>query len=722
MKSPYAYVTSGGVSNTRVRMSLEEATLEDLYNAARVPTQLEVAAITYHNGTKKERSNVKKELNYFIGGTFKTLRRDDANVQSRTLLTLDVEQGEDDATPPPDPRVVVERLAELGGCGWVYTSLSHTPKSPRYRVVLPLGNPVMAGPAAAATLKASTQAAAAKLGIEEWTKPESWVLSQPMYLPARLKGSAFFQEYRDGAAWRAVAGRASDGARGPGVPADIPDDIDPILGTLKREGMYLGEKRGHKGMHFITCPFHDQHENENDTQTVYYEAHHDGNPRPAVKCFDTAPDVDGLPHLTYKTLVRYLRKADLLAPDADDHTVLDDYEAFDRKSDMSRLLDGPAIPQQWSIEQFAPVGRVTVLAGPGGQGKSLAMLHVLIHLACGHQWGLFCTPANAPLRSLYISYEDGASQLQNRVQLIARHLGKEDDGTFDLLHDVQGQVRKNLRTYAADDDAAQWLLLNKPDRFGQPEATDRVEWLTGYLTSRKIKMLVLDPVVFTHQLNENDIADMATYMQTLGAIAKEAQCAIVVIHHMSKTGGFGIIDDINQNSLRGASSISDNARSVMAGINMPHLDCQQYGINPDERTQYFVAKHVKHNYSAPLPLQVFHNVGGVMVYRPEIRRMDADAVAEVKERSKLDRDNLKRDAQAVQVLECLDALTRGTSATVNQVIQDTGLQPRVLKTLPEWMEGMGWIHIEEGANRAKHMSILKEGRTHLKLLKLDKEK
>ena len=637
--SPYSYVTSGGVSNTRVRVASEGATLDTLHDLFATPVQIDVASITYHNGSKKDRSNVKKALSYFVGGTFDPPQRHDDNVQARTLLTLDVEQGEHNDSPPPSPDVVAARLAALDGSGWVYTSLSHTPKSPRYRVVLPLGKPIQGGTVESmgAILKASTIAAAQKLGVEEWTQPESWVLSQPMYLPAKLKGGTFYQNHRAGKAWSSVDAAPRTG------PADFPDHTDPTLNALKAAGLYLGEAHNHKGKHFITCPFHAQHDAENETQTVYYEAHHDGNPRPAVKCFDTAPDDGGVPHLTYATLVHALRGSGAAKGELDDRKVLDDYETFRVKADLSRLLDGATIPQEWAVAQFAPVGRVTVLAGPGGQGKSLFGVHLMAHLACGLPFGLQHLPPDSPaLRSLYVSYEDGTSQLQARTRRVAHNIEQRDDKTYGLLHDVAGQMRSNMQVYAADDDAAEWLLLTKPDRNGQPAPTDRVDWLIGYLKKYRVRMLTLDPVVYTHQLNENDIADMSSYMQTLSRIAREANLAVVVLHHMSKTGGFGVLDTINQNSMRGASSIADNARSVFAGVMMPQEDCLAYGINPDERHNYFVLKHVKHNYSAPLPLQVFHNVDGVMVYRPEIRKQEASVLAEAKEALKTQQDDFKR--------------------------------------------------------------------------------
>ena len=722
--TPYAYVTSGGVSNTRVLLTEKDATLADLHTKFAKPLELDVSSTTYHKGTKRDRSNVKKELHYFVGGTVEPAKRDDANVQSRTLLTLDVEQGDADPTPPPPPETVVQALAAMDGAGWVYTSISHTPESPRYRVVLPLGKPITGTTAEMqASLQASTIAAARKLGIEAWTKPESWVLSQPMYLPAKLRGGTYYESCRStGKSWGAVKGKAVAPAA---QPADIPDERpDPILNALRSAGLYLGEKRGHAGMHFIRCPYHAQHEAENDTQTVYYEAHFDGNPRAAVKCFDTAPDVDGVPHLSYQTLVRHLRADGLLPKDGETtetQAVLEDYEAFNRANDMAALLRGPVVQQEWAIEQFAPIGRVTVLGGPGGQGKSLAMLHTLVHLACGLPFGELRTPNKSKLRSLYISYEDGPAQLQARVQTITSKLSEALSDHDGRIYSVSDHVEKNVRVHAADDDAHQWLMLTKPDRFGTPEATARVAWVTGYLKAFQYRLLALDPVVFTHQLSENDIADMAAYMRVLGQIAKAANCAIVVIHHMSKSGAFGVLDSINQNSLRGASSISDNARSVMAGVMMPLEDCKAYDVNPEERHHYFVMKHVKHNYSAPLPLQVFRNEGGFMTHRPEIRKLADEAIQAAKENDKAEAEAAKREEQAIAVLEYLDGLTASTFASINMVLDGVARLPggrklhaRDMKTLPEWMEEAGWINIQKGQRNAKEMQILKGGKAHLK--------
>lgn len=709
--TPYSYVTSGGVENARVKVA-EEATLEDLVAEHATPVQLDVSSIEYHNADKKTRTAIKKQLPYFVGGVIKG-RRHDSNVQHRTLLTLDVEQGTADV-PPPKPEDVVARLEELGGAGWVYTSLSHTPTAPRYRVVLPLGRPIE-GDAAPLSLQASTQAAAKKLGIEEWTQPESWVLSQAMYLPAKLKGGKYYSKFVDGKPWssKRAPDRVSDN-RNATVPADIPDEKpDLVLHAIKQAGLYLNENPRHKGMHFITCPFVDQHGAENETQTVYYEAHYDGNPRPAVKCFDSEPDRDGQSHLTYAKLVRWLRDGEWLTQDEQERVgVLDDYDTFDAKANLDNVLDREPVAREWAIDRFAPTGKVTVLAGPGGVSKSMLMLHVLIHASTGRDWGGF--RVDDPLRSLYVSYEDDQQELAKRVHTLAATLQAEDSGTFDLLYDVAGSIRKNVRMFAADDEAASWLMLTKPDRFGQPERTERVDWLIGYLKEKRIRMVVLDPAVYTHQLEENDIADMAVYMQTLTYIAKQANCAVVVLHHMNKTGGWSQLDDINQGSLRGASSFADNARSVAVVVSMSIRDAEAYGLPAEHETtgKYAVFKHVKHNYSAPMNTMVFERKGGTLVPRPDITKLDRSQLQEA-------RENAKAEEQERRVLQWVERVLGALADTddalsLNQLAVELNTRTNRIKPVLAYCEEQDWLEMEAGPNRSHLYSITKLGRSYLR--------
>jgi RecA-family ATPase len=705
--TPYSYVTTGGVQNTRVRVA--DATLDELAEFETV--QLDVASIEYHNADKKTKGSIKKQLPYFVGGVVEG-KRDDANVQSRTLLTLDIERSPKQDSEPPLPVDVVRKLRELDAEGWVYTSLSHTPKSPRYRVVLPLGKPLNVEDMAEAqaVLKASTLNAAAKLGIEEWCTPESYVLSQAMYLPAALRGSKVYSVKTQGRAWGLRA------AATPKAPADIPDERpDFVLQAIRAAGLYIEPNPKHKGMHFIRCPQMDEHEAENDTQTVYYEAHFDGNPRPAVKCFDSAPDHDGHPHLTFRSLVRWLKDSGHLTQDQQtDAGVLDDYDTFDAKSTLQRVLSERPTEREWAVERFAPVGKVTVLAGPGGVSKSMLLLHMLIYASTGCGWGGF--EVGAPLRSLYVSYEDDAQEMHKRVYALADALRSEDSGTFDVLFDVAGSIQKNIRMFAADDEAAAWLLLTKPERFGPPERTERVDWLVGYIKERGIKLLALDPAVYTHQLEENSVADMALYMQTLTYIAKQAKCAVVVLHHMHKTAGWSLIDDINQGSLRGASSFADNARSVAVLVSMPIKDAEGWGLPPEQATtaRYAVLKHVKHNYSQPMDVMVFERDGPRLLPRPDIRKMDRAQLSEARDRVKTEDEQARTLQWLARVLGTLKE--HGDAMTQNQIALECKTKPATVKKVLEHAEANDWVDVEEGPNRSKLVSLTTLGRSYVRTL------
>lgn len=710
--TPYSVVREGGVANKHVTSSPDDATLHQLYLHHKKPVELPYTVEDYHSMPKAKRSKLKMGLPYFVGAVMDPPQRRDDNVTQRTLITMDIEQKTGTAEAPP-PDEIADRLRDLGGEGWIYTSISHTAESPRYRVVLPLGR-FIAGSTATDTLKATTHHAAKKLGIDEWVDSISWNLSQPMYMPAKLEGSEFKQWYVKGKAWAPQKASSATKERKAGTPADIPDERpDFILQAIKQSGLYLRENPTHKGMHFITCPHVELHTTANETKTAYYEAHFDGNPRPAVKCMGTGPDEHGHAHLTYATLVRWLKDNGHLTQDQQTQAgVMDDFETFDNKADISTLLDAPHVEREWAIERFAPVGKVTVLGGPGGVSKSMLMLHILVHAAMGQSWCGF--QPRIPLRSLFVSYEDDSNDLRGRLLAITGALADADNGTFDMLHDVNGTVRKNLFMYSADDETTAWLLLTKPERFGPPERSPRVQWLVDWMKSRNMRALVLDPAVYTHQLEENDIADMATYMQTLGYIAKHAHCAVIVLHHMNKAGSWAQLDDINQGSLRGASSFADNARSVVAMVSMPVKDAPAYGLPADHETssRYVVCKHVKNNYSAPMPLQIFERQGRLLIPRPEITKLDSTQIVEARENIKQE-ETLKRiRAWSARVLQVLADHDGGVSQ--NQVCAALNTKPALMKQVLEWCEEQGYVDITDGPNRSRLHELTRVGKQYLK--------
>lgn len=670
-------VAEGGVRNTRCELREFESFAE--------------LVATWKRPARIESIQEKETLPYFVGGVLTGKRRDE-KVESRTLLTLDVEAKDEDSQPPA-PEKVFTALKASGLAGWIYTTASHCVDAPRYRIVVPLAEPI-AGEGKASDLKAATRRAAELFGVQEWCQPESWVLSQPMYVPAQLVGAAPpYSKVTSGTAFAITrdGSRESLGqARAEIVLADIPDRrIDPVLHALKAAGLYLGEDKRHAGKHFFRCPHAHEHGTSNDTQTAYWEAHFNGKPKPAVHCLDTALDEVGKRHLTYRGLVSWLRNEGHLAKteeDEDTAEVFEEPESFMANSAVGGMLDTDAEPLEFAIAGFAPLGMVTVLAGPGGVSKSSLALRLLLAASTGCPFGPF--RVKQPMRCLYVSYEDDRRTFHSRLRSMYDALADSVEG---VLYDIE-QIRRNVHIAAVAEDAESWVLMRKAERYGTPTATERTSWLAKILRRFRIRLLVLDPAAFTHRLEENDPSEMAAYMQMLGALAGQADCAIVLLHHMQKAAAWMALDDVNQGSLRGASSLADNARSVAVMMSVSKKDASKFGLPDTDETvsTYAVLKHVKHNHSASLGVHVFQRCGALLVPRPEVRRLPDHEVDELRASAQALRRANKRDVRALKAVEYLLAYDNEPRGT-NQIRMDVFGGDSQTSTILKHGENAGWL-------------------------------
>ena len=93
--------------------------------------------LQYQNMTREQRGDC-KDVGGFVGGELRGGSRTKDNVLSRSLLTLDVDHG--DQLTPDHCRQLLGGLA-----GVLYPTHSYTPAQPRYRIVMPLSREVSPG-------------------------------------------------------------------------------------------------------------------------------------------------------------------------------------------------------------------------------------------------------------------------------------------------------------------------------------------------------------------------------------------------------------------------------------------------------------------------------------------------------------------------------------------------------------------------------------------------
>ena len=99
------------------------------------------------------------------------------------------------------------------------------------------------------------------------------------------------------------------------------------------------------------------------------------------------------------------------------------------------------------------------------------------------------------------------------------------------------------------------------------------------VTEHNIDLVVLDPFVKSHQLDENSNTAIDAVMQILSDMAAKRNIAVDVPHHINKTGA----DAGNANRGRGASAMKDAARLVYTLTPMSGEEATAFGVEEHER-------------------------------------------------------------------------------------------------------------------------------------------
>lgn len=133
--------------------------------------------------TKKKQDEI-KDIGGFVGGQLKEGRRLDMNVMNRTLITLDADYAS------PDLWDDIDLLFGYSCC--MYSTHKHRPDSPRYRLIIPLSNPV--GPE---QYEAIARKLAEDIGID-YFDDTTYQASRLMYWPSTSADGEYVYHCLDG--------------------------------------------------------------------------------------------------------------------------------------------------------------------------------------------------------------------------------------------------------------------------------------------------------------------------------------------------------------------------------------------------------------------------------------------------------------------------------------------------------------------------------------------
>src|SRR5262249_32465028 len=215
------------------------------------------------------------------------------------------------------------------------------------------------------------------------------------------------------------------------------------------------------------------------------------------------------------------------------------------------------------------------LVAPGDVGKTTLRLTQAIELATGRE--LVGLRVFQRCRALVLSFEDDRAELHRRLMAICKHHGIDPS---------------ELKGWLFCRDLNVGPKLAELDSKGRRRQVGALEGMLRRAIARtRCDLLILDPFVKLHGLNESDNPDMDFVCSLLIKIAQDCNIAVDSPAHTHK----GVITAGDADARRGASAQRDAGRLDYTFTVMSEDEAEQFGIAADVRKSYMRLDKAKAN-------------------------------------------------------------------------------------------------------------------------------
>lgn len=219
---------------------------------------------------------------------------------------------------------------------------------------------------------------------------------------------------------------------------------------------------------------------------------------------------------------------------------------------------------------------VSVTVSPGGLGKTSNSIVEALSMASGRALAGVKPPQR--LRVWLFNAEDPRDEMERRIMAACLHYGLSPE-------DIEGQL-------FLDSGREQELIVMKEDKkTGVTINAPIVKAVVANIERNGIDVMVVDPFVSTHGVNENDNGAIDKVAKLWAQIADHTNCAVDVVHHLRKVSD----REATVEDARGAVSLIGAARSVRVLNRMSEEQEAKAGIESGTRTGYFSITYGKSN-------------------------------------------------------------------------------------------------------------------------------
>ena len=196
-------------------------------------------------------------------------------------------------------------------------------------------------------------------------------------------------------------------------------------------------------------------------------------------------------------------------------------------------------PRSWLVRGWLPAGRVALLSGPGGVGKSRLVLQLAAGIASGGEeaddaWigaprdvlslGAAVEPEGSPV--VYATWEDEPEEVWRRLSEISG----------DAAPWVTPERLSQLHVADMAGHGPIWAPSGSRHISALASITDAGEELRRRCEDVEARMLVLDPLAAAYAGDENARGLVRAFVADWDAWGREHDCAVLLVAHPPKSG------------------------------------------------------------------------------------------------------------------------------------------------------------------------------------------
>ncbi|EHL99353.1 hypothetical protein HMPREF9946_03115 [Acetobacteraceae bacterium AT-5844] len=235
-------------------------------------------------------------------------------------------------------------------------------------------------------------------------------------------------------------------------------------------------------------------------------------------------------------------------------------------------------PRRWLYGTVVVRGYVTVVVAPGGVGKTSWSMAVAASVAQGK--GIIGDHVHTQANVLVCNLEDPEDEFDRRLAACMIHHNLDNEDIGGRLFVLNGRERR-LVMASLDIDG---MTIVYPDK----------DAMMAKIRAENIGLVVVDPFVNSHELEENSNPHINAAARTWAEIADATGCGIILVHHTRKNATAGDID-----SARGASALIGASRVALTITAMAPEEAAEFGIPEKDRRLHIRVDDGKANLSPP---------------------------------------------------------------------------------------------------------------------------